>query len=550
MEQYGPTDDRGVQISIPRSRYLKAMVPLPRVALAACALAVVAQLCFLLLDPKATLISGALIAISAMLAGGACLHSASLRTRESRRLWALLGVAFLISSLGQILSTAHEFVTRTYTQSEALGADFLFFAYGIPILLAICSDGRDRGMRVLLWLEGGQAFVVAILVYLTLFSALPYFGDAKAISSLDLMRLNNGENWLLAGAVSFRLLSSISLLDRKFYRCLAVYLWVYLVVAGVVDWLELGKGMADGLQDVAWGIPYLALLASMVLLEEPNGSENKAQNKHQQTAVVLIENFSPLLFSFAIVLMAVRIAPAHSAIGLCCVMATLTLYGLRTALLQQRYLSSQDELTKTAFALMEANDHLSRLAMTDGLTGIPNRRIFDETLEEEWGRAARSGQSMSLLMIDVDCFKSLNDFYGHQEGDRCLQDIALRVLAKVKRPGDFVARYGGEEFAVILPGAHPEGALAIAEEIRISVTALSFPNERSIAGKLVTVSVGVATAYPRDGGSADRLLEYADLALYQAKGNGRDRCAAYTENLFAAQSWEEDAGLDAMARLV
>ena len=180
------------------------------------------------------------------------------------------------------------------------------------------------------------------------------------------------------------------------------------------------------------------------------------------------------------------------------------------------------DITQLYSKVAHSNRILEDLAHVDGLTGIANRRHFDAGFETEWRRAQRDGRPLSLLMIDVDEFKKFNDRYGHQDGDTCLQQVAKCIAARARRPGDLAARYGGEEFALILPTTDKAGATFLAEALRLAIRGLSIAHETSTHG-LVTVSVGVATAVPRLGGSPDALLRAADTALYQAKQAGRDQ---------------------------
>jgi diguanylate cyclase (GGDEF)-like protein/PAS domain S-box-containing protein len=171
-------------------------------------------------------------------------------------------------------------------------------------------------------------------------------------------------------------------------------------------------------------------------------------------------------------------------------------------------------------------DDLTALALQDGLTGLANRRAFDQALDREWARTLRSGGEMALLLIDADCFKQFNDNYGHQAGDDCLRAIAGCVRAHARRPGDLACRYGGEELVVILAESDLDTAVAMGEAIRSSVVALKIPHERSLCDCRVTVSVGVAAALAREGGSIrmpEGLLQAADHALYKAKAAGRNR---------------------------
>lgn len=177
--------------------------------------------------------------------------------------------------------------------------------------------------------------------------------------------------------------------------------------------------------------------------------------------------------------------------------------------------------------LREQADSLRGLAYIDGLTGIPNRRRMDEYLGDEFKRAIRSNTPLSIIMLDIDYFKQYNDSYTHSAGDFCLQRVANAIKATLRRPADLVARYGGEEFAIILPDTPANAAIALAEDIRKHIESLAIPHETSEVTRHVTVSLGVAGALPSSKISADELLSQADIALYQAKKNGRNRVTLY-----------------------
>ncbi|MFO8031870.1 MAG: diguanylate cyclase [Desulfohalobiaceae bacterium] len=169
-------------------------------------------------------------------------------------------------------------------------------------------------------------------------------------------------------------------------------------------------------------------------------------------------------------------------------------------------------------------DMLEKLSMQDGLTHIPNRRFFEETLGKEWARATRNGLPLSLVMMDIDNFKAYNDNYGHGAGDECLQHVARALKNALSRPMDLVARYGGEEFVALLPETDAQGAKHVAEGLRSAVQALEIPHEYSETSAQVTISIGVAThSQEKKRESALALQQAADQALYQAKGKGRNQ---------------------------
>lgn len=183
-------------------------------------------------------------------------------------------------------------------------------------------------------------------------------------------------------------------------------------------------------------------------------------------------------------------------------------------------------LRESQDALTESNKKLEQLAASDGLTGLANRRKFDETLEVEWRRAARSKGWLSLILFDIDFFKKCNDIYGHQTGDEVLKKVAGAIGGSLHRATDLAARYGGEEFVVVLPDADPEGGMRVGEKIRKNIEALGIENKGSsvsTVSKIVTVSGGLASTTPDLKLSPASFIAAADQALYKAKEAGRNR---------------------------
>lgn len=183
---------------------------------------------------------------------------------------------------------------------------------------------------------------------------------------------------------------------------------------------------------------------------------------------------------------------------------------------------------KTHLTLKAQGDFLRSLVFIDGLTGVANRRRFDEALLSEWRQCRRAGTPLALLMIDIDHFKRYNDHYGHPTGDACLQQVAAVLEAAMQRACDLVARYGGEEFVCLLPGCDQAPALAKAQALQAALAAQGIAHEASPTAAWVTLSIGVAVAQPQAGGSPAALVAAADAALYSAKHRGRNCISAHS----------------------
>ena len=188
----------------------------------------------------------------------------------------------------------------------------------------------------------------------------------------------------------------------------------------------------------------------------------------------------------------------------------------------QRIIQMRQSLLVLTRKLDSANQELKRLTSLDGLTGIPNRRHFDEVLDREWRRAMRQGDELAILMCDIDFFKLYNDTFGHQAGDECLCKVAQALTSTMDRGGDLLARYGGEEFVAVLPGTSLSGASHVAAQMRKAVNDLALEHPGSPVGH-VTASFGVASAVAMPETNPQDIVGAADRALYKAKNAGRNR---------------------------
>ena len=196
----------------------------------------------------------------------------------------------------------------------------------------------------------------------------------------------------------------------------------------------------------------------------------------------------------------------------------------------QRIIQMRTSLVVLARELDAANQELKRLSASDGLTGIANRRFFDDYFSREWRRSRRCSGEIAILMCDVDHFKAYNDTYGHQAGDDCLRLIAHKTRDSMERPADLAARYGGEEFVILLPDTPMAGAQSVAEKVRQVIRALNLPHAKS-SHRHVTLSIGVAVQAAGEQNTPQTLIEAADRALYRAKYAGRNLVCCHDPRL-------------------
>jgi diguanylate cyclase (GGDEF)-like protein len=493
---------------------IKHVLPYAAAVLAAHALT-------LILFPGNGLISNILMGICSLAAAILAYWRSYASIGPARTKWNLIAIGVGLWFVGQCLYIYYDSILKTRA-SHALGSDFYYFLYGIPILLAIASSNEDEGSTALLVIDSVQAVFAVCLAYLELFSFAFGHTDGSAASQVRLMYIYDAENVLLAVAATLRLLGNPQGEERRLYRILCCFLWTYAAIAAPLNYLDAVDQLPSGTwPDLAWDIPFL-LLAVLALGTRIERKRPPALVETNPFALV-INNGSPIIFTFAVLAMGAVLARRRFVLGIGAIAIALVLYSLRASLLQARYMRTQHKLLQSEAALLLANERLHELSFKDGLTGIYNRRKFDQSLELEWNRAQRTGNPLTLLMIDIDHFKNLNDRYGHVTGDSCLVSVAETLKNKLRRAGDLLARYGGEEFAAILPNMTTESAVGMAESLRRAVADLCIVNEGAPTGSTLTASVGVVTHLDFPNLPIESFLEVADRALYRAKCNGRNR---------------------------
>jgi signal transduction histidine kinase/DNA-binding response OmpR family regulator len=399
---------------------------------------VTAHVTLLVFDPHALFLSNLILLIYPLLGVTACLLGAYSESTEARPLWLLFGCGLLVAAIGELGLTYYDFGTHIHTQTQALNSDFFFFAYAIPVMLAICSRSTDAGLKSFAWLDGAQALIAAMLAYLQLFSVLPSHARPEAISATDLMYLNNAENLVLVGAVTLRFFSNPSPARRRFYQTLSRYLWVNGTVGLTVGYFELKHGWHNGVQDAAWGFPYLALMGSFALQQHKTPTEKRERSSGQRTVGLLIENVSPVLFTLAITLMGVEIAPEHPWLGFVCISAAVAIYGIRAAILQVRYARSQAELTKAMIATEQASraksqflanmSHEIRTPM-NGILGMTELALSTTLSEEQRDFLLTVKSSADHLLTIIN---EILDYSKMEAGKTALNSVAFHLPSVVK----------------------------------------------------------------------------------------------------------------------
>jgi diguanylate cyclase (GGDEF)-like protein len=463
---------------------------------------------------------------------GCCWRARLMTGEASRRIrmqWLLLAAGLASWTCGMILAGWEEEIQHLPFEIASL-ADFAYFFYGVPILFALSTPVDGPQSSLFRWLDGIQAIFAGFLAYVTIFSVLPFSSHhAEPISSSLIVLTYNIENAVLALCCLLRLLASqIDTQQWRFYRLLSIFLVTYAIGDAIYNQSAIANNGLTTLNLVV-DAPFLFLTASIFTmpLTLPHRSIDGVEARPIQPAArrssslaLFIDNVSPVLFTLALLALGMNILRQHFRLGMAAIGLALAVYAIRTTLLQVRYRQAQQDLR-------EARDRLETLSLQDALTGIANRRSFDRSLEAEWSRATRTTQPLSLLMIDLDHFKLINDRFGHPFGDQCLVEVAHALRSVASRSGDLVARYGGEEFAVILPVTSLSAAKSLAEKMRLMVLDLRFSNP--IENELhISISIGVAQSDYPESGSPARLVEASDRALYRAKQLGRNRVESST----------------------
>ena len=425
--------------------------------------------------------------------------------------WSPVALSLLLWTLGMVSSLRLDLLGNT---NEAPGESMLLYIlYGVPISYVAATVGLESGSYVQRGVDAVLAISLGYLYFALMFSWTTLQGASSPQSAQMIATMFDVENGFLAVTTTVRFFAAETPKQRHLFAALASYTCLYGISAAYYNHhvaLDVAPDIGS-LYDLLIDIPFLVF--AVVAWRMP--SRITRAPSPPIGLVRFVRSGSPLLLALSVLAIALLLLRPRFDLGVAGVIVAVLGYGLRSILSQVKQSEAEDRLRNNQTMLAE-------LAMRDSLTGIPNRRAFEEAFEREWRLALRTQQAMSLLLIDIDLFKQYNDRYGHLAGDACLRDVAVVLHEAVQRPSDLLARYGGEEFVLILPGTPLSGAREVATRLCKRVRQLNISHDDSPIRR-VTVSVGVASMVPAEGAMQEELIAAADRALYEAKRRGRNR---------------------------
>lgn len=452
------------------------------------------------LPDQATTLSLAFLVMVPILPALACLRRASLAPDPAE--WVAVALAMILWSAGMAATMFGVLYIRT--GDGILGISMLFFVlYGVPLIFAVASTKHELWyVRVV---DGALALALGYLffVYTFTFATATGYGE----EGMQMLRLMfDIENAFIAVFSLIRFIASTDPARRSFFGILTAFAFVYMAAAAYINHLQVDTHYGT-LIDLVPDLPFLLLcVCALTLGRHPVAAKAP---RVASRASNLVRAGSPLMLAVTLLVVSGLLVHRETSLAIVGFVIAALGTGLRNVIVQAHSFRNAEKL-----------DELSRI---DALTGLANRRQFDDVLQREWSRIRRSGDGLALLMIDIDHFKLLNDHLGHPVGDERLRAVGKALAGCVMRSSDLVARYGGEEFAAILPATDATEAAAIAENMRASVAQLQLasPAEKGY----VTISLGVGYVQNAGADGPGELLKMADTALYAAKRGGRDRVA-------------------------
>ena len=440
---------------------------------------------------------------------------------SERTIWLWAGAAMLLWAAAHAVETmiGHSAAASVLTVDAS---DFIYVSALFPLLLAFSTTHETQTLRFIFVLNCVQVALALMLSYFLLYR----MSLTPALAATVMGKIYGVACVLLAIMSVLRALCWITPEERSCIRWISIFLWTYLPIELGMDFLTQYKGLKAGtLLDILWSVPFG--IAGWKALTLPVSRALVPANRQRGTRRMLVECVCPLLMNAGIFALAAAVTRQHIVVGLCAVFLLLVIQGLQAAFVQLSFMAGRNQLLNREMELRTANAALEELTLKDPLTGIANRRRFKAAMETSWRRAIRRNSPLSIVMVDIDFFKGVNDLHGHSYGDECLVALANMMSELGRRPDDLIARLGGEEFALVLPDTNGDGASAVACRLHEAVEQLSIVNYASPFDRRLTVSIGIASCIPAAGSQFSPLVEAADHALYSAKKDGRNcTCAA------------------------
>jgi diguanylate cyclase (GGDEF)-like protein len=463
----------------------------------------------LLLPRTFSSVSTFCIVIAQLAALIACFYNAGRSNTPSRNLWYLLALSIVLHATAILLDVRAELFNIGHVDQTS-GLQFLLSTLDtVPLLLCVSLPSDRRLFPPIRILQVSVAVVTGILFYILVFSVVSHRGTGTSAGLHYLAWLFEAANLYLAVAASIRMSGGGHPRERRFFYILTLYLWASTLLPALHNRLVVHHN--SPWLDVLISAPYLLLLS--LTLQSLPAFVGKAHPSPMLARIV--RSGSPIFLSLGLLMLSILVSRHHFVIGASAGVFAILCYGALNVLILNRRI----ELTES---LLASRNALQELVNIDALTGIANRRTFDQAIERECHAVHRVHQPLSLLMIDVDFFKQLNDERGHLVGDDYLVRIAHALQSALPRATDLIARYGGEEFAAILPGTSSAGALAVAPRLHRAIEDLALPHAASPTG-IITISIGCSTVHGPKLATPSDLMDEADRALYQAKSLGRNR---------------------------
>ncbi|MCP1375654.1 GGDEF domain-containing protein [Dyella lutea] len=464
------------------------------------------------LPAHAMQVSYAFLLAAPLIAAAAALRRGLRGGWRAGRGWLLMALGMASWALGMAASLRQDLFLDNANAAPG-DSTLLFVLYGVPIVLAISAPYVEGESPLVRTIDAMLALALGYLFYVHVFSVVTLHGAGSREQAEYMVRMLDAENLFVLLASAIRFSASDRRHEFQFYRAVVTFAGLYTVTTAYYNhFVALGDHPDFGsLRDPLVDVPFLAFALTA-------WRESARTPRRPSPALVrMVRSGSPLLMALALLALSIVVLQERFYVGVAGVVVAVLGYGTRNTLTQVQHIKNEEGLRRQS-------DELATMAHTDSLTGLPNRRALDEALERAWYRPGVIRDRITLLMIDIDYFKQLNDTYGHPAGDACLKKIAEALQQVLGRPGDMLGRYGGEEFAVVMTGAPLQAGLVVAERLRQTVEALAIENSGSPHG-VVTISVGVSSSMAGLR-PLDLLVAQADSALYQAKRNGRNRMAA------------------------